>query len=149
MNRIWKPLSVSLTVSLACLPWLLASAARAQPKVYAPIPLTAGQEIRDRLSEFDIPTGQGNFARDYVLSLQAGDQVVIDLAADSFDPIVVLMTKEGATIGENDDGPDGTANSLLFMRITKSGTYIVRVKAFGETAGGTFRLKLDRLRPVQ
>ncbi len=146
MNRIWKP----WVATLATLPlagWL-AGAALAQAKVYAPIPLTAGKEVVDRLSEADIPTGQGSFARDYVVTLQAGDQIAIDLSSDNFDTIVALMTKEGTTIGENDDGPDGTSNSLLFMRITKSGTYIVRVKAFGETAGGTFKLKLDRLRPV-
>jgi hypothetical protein len=146
MKRIWQPWFYRLTA----LPWawLLAGAAVGQSQVYAPIPLTPGKELADRLSESDIPTGQGSFARDYVVPLQAGDQIAIDLFSDNFDTIVVLMTKEGATIGENDDGPDGTSNSLLFMRITKSGNYIVRVKAFGETAGGTFKLKLDRLRPV-
>jgi hypothetical protein len=140
----------SLWFSLLVLPlaWLQGNAALAQSKVYAPIPLTPGKEIVDVLSEGDIPTGQGSFARDYIVQLQAGDQVVLDLSSDNFDTIVALMTKEGATIGENDDGPDGTSNSLLFMRITKSGSYIVRVKAFGETTGGKFKLQLDRLRPV-
>lgn len=116
---------------------------------YAPIPLTPGREVNDRLSDADIPTGQGNFARDYLVQLQAGDQIAIDLSSDSFDSIVMLMTTNGSTVAENDDGPDGTTNSLLFTRITRTGNYIVRVKAFGETAGGPFKLKLTRLRPVQ
>lgn len=129
--------------------FLFSSAALAQNRIYAPIPLAAGKEVSDRLTESDIPTGQGGFARDYQIQLQAGDQIAIDLASDAFDSIVTLMTPQGATVAENDDGPDGTTNSLLFTRITKTGNYIVRVKAFGETTGGAFRLRLTRLKPVQ
>ncbi len=124
------------------------AAAQTPNRIYAPIPLTPGREVNDRLSDTDIPTGQGNFARDYTVQLQAGDQVSIDLSSDSFDTIVTLLTTQGAMVAENDDGPDGTTNSLLFTRITRSGNYIVRVKAFGETAGGPFKLKLTRLKPV-
>lgn len=128
--------------------FLVAGNAVAQNRIYTPIPLTPGREVNDRLSDTDIPTGQG-FARDYVVQLQAGDQIAIDLSSDQFDTIVSLMTIRGSMVAENDDGPDGTTNSLLFTRITQTGNYIVRVKAFGETAGGAFKLKLTRLRPVQ
>lgn len=129
---------------------LMTTAAMAQStRSYAPIPLAPGKEINDRLTDADIPTGQGNFARDYVVTLQAGEQVAIDLSSDSFDTIVTLMTSQGTTVAENDDGPDGTTNSLLFTRITRNANYIVRVKAFGETAGGPFKLKLTRLKPIQ
>lgn len=127
----------------------ISTSAIAQTRPYAPIPLTPGREVNDRLSDADIPTGQGNFARDYLVQLQAGDQIAIDLSSDSFDSIVMLMTTNGSTVAENDDGPDGTTNSLLFTRITRTANYIVRVKAFGETAGGPFKLRLTRLRPVQ
>ena len=129
----------------------ISASAMAQPsgRTYNPIPLTPGREVNDRLSDADIPTGQGNFARDYIVQLQAGDQVSIDLSSESFDTIVTLLTVQGATVAENDDGPDGTTNSLLFTRITRTANYIVRVKAFGETAGGSFKLKLTRLKPVQ
>ncbi|MDX2097252.1 MAG: PPC domain-containing protein [Leptolyngbyaceae cyanobacterium bins.59] len=122
--------------------------ASAQSRLYTPIPFQPGNQVRDRLSTRDIPTGQGGFARDYVLTLSVGDQIAIDLASDEFDTIVMLMDTEGNTIVENDDGPDGSTNSLLFTRIAKSGTYIVRVRAFGESAGGTFTLKITRLKPV-
>ncbi|MER3432420.1 MAG: peptidase [Leptolyngbya sp. ERB_1_1] len=135
---------------LCAVPIVISTTAMAQTpnRNYAPIPLTPGKEVNDRLSDSDIPTGQGNFARDYIVQLQAGDQVSIDLSSDNFDTIVTLMTTQGATVAENDDGPDGTTNSLLFTRIARSGNYIVRVKAFGETAGGPFKLKLTRLKPV-
>ena len=118
----------------------------AKQPVYTPLPLTLGQELTDTLSDRDIPTGQGGFARDYRVTLKAGDQIAVDLVSEVFDPMVVLMTKEGIPIAENDDGPDGTPNSLLFMRIVKSGVYIIRVRSFGETTGGVFKLMVTPLK---
>lgn len=122
--------------------------ARAQNQLYNPITVPSNNEITDSLSDKDIPTGQGGFARDYVINLSAGDNVAIDLTSEGFDTIVTLMGKNGTTVAENDDGPDGSTNSLLFTRIKDAGTYIIRVRAFGETAGGEFKLKITRLRPI-
>ncbi len=115
--------------------------------VYRPIPLTPGNVVKDSLSEKDIPTGKGSFARDYLIDLDKGDQIAIDLTSENFDTVVTLMTPNGTTMGENDDGPDGGTNSLLFMRIVQSGSYIVRVQAFGQAKGGAFTLKLTHLKP--
>jgi Bacterial pre-peptidase C-terminal domain len=120
-----------------------------QCQAYNPGALPAAGEVSDSLSDKDIPTGQGGFARDYTVTLSAGDNVAIDLTSENFDTIVTLLAKDGSTVAENDDGPDGSTNSLLFTRIKDPGTYIVRVRAFGETAGGQFKLKVTRLRPVQ
>ncbi|GAB4545610.1 MAG: hypothetical protein Tsb0014_39880 [Pleurocapsa sp.] len=121
--------------------------AKAETKIYSPVSLTSEQEISDILTEDDIPTGEGGFARDYYVELQEGDQVAIDLSSENFDTMVTLIAADGATVAENDDGPDGTTNSLLFSRITEAGKYIIRVRAFGETSGGKFNLKLTRLKP--
>lgn len=91
----------------------------------------------------------GGFARDYTVYLETGDQVAIDLASDQFDTLVTLMGKDGTTISENDDGPDGTTNSLLFARINESGTYTVRVRSYAGQGTGEFFLKVARLREVQ
>jgi hypothetical protein len=123
------------------------SAAKAQ-EMYNPLPLVSGEEIEDLLSQKDIPTGEGSFSRDYKVKLEQGDNVAIDLLSDEFDPIVILIATDGSTVAENDDGPDGSTNSLLFARITDEGDYIVRVRAFGETGGGQFRLKVTRLKPI-
>lgn len=120
-----------------------------QPQLYNPIPLASNNEIVDTLSEQDIPTGEGGFARDYSVQLEDGDQVAIDLMSEEFDSVILLLAADGSTIAENDDGPDGSTNSLLFARITESGKYIIRIRAFGETGGGNFTLKLNRLRPVK
>ncbi len=42
---------------------------------------------------------------------------------------VSLLASDGSTVGENDDGPDGTTNSLLVVSIFKTGIYTVRVRA--------------------
>jgi hypothetical protein len=127
---------------------LTAASARAQNRLYNPLPVPSNNEVSDTLTENDIPTGEGGFARDYTVSLNGGDQVAIDLLSENFDTIVTLMAADGSTVAENDDGPDGSTNSLLFARITETGKYIIRVRAFGETGGGNFSLKVTRLRPI-
>ena len=152
-NRMTNPFATRLSSALLLPVALLvlglgAGSVRAQKKVYTPIPLPPSNEVNDTLSEKDIPTGEGGFARDYLVKLNAGDQVAIDLTSESFDTVVTLMAADGTKIAENDDGPDGSTNSLLFVRITQTGQYIVRVHAFGETSGGPFHLKVTRLRPI-
>lgn len=120
----------------------------AQNAIYAPIQLPSGNEITDSLSSEDIPTGSGGFARDYTVRLEDGDQVAIDLISEEFDTLVTLLGPDGNTVSENDDGPDGTTNSLLFARITESGIYTVRVRSYAGQGTGEFFLKVARLRPV-
>ncbi len=125
------------------------TAAFAQAKLYNPIAIPLSDEVTDSLSDKDIPTGQGGFARDYMVKLTKGDNLAIDLSSESFDSIITLLGPDGSTIAENDDGPDGTSNSLLFTRITETGTYVVRVRSFGATGIGNFKLKVTRLQPVK
>ncbi len=127
---------------------LTAAAAKAQNQLYSPIPMPPNNEVSDKLTDKDIPIEKGGFARDYVINLTAGDQVAIDLSSESFDSIVTLLAADGSTVGENDDGPDGSTNSLLFTRITETGKYTIRVRAFGATGGGAFKLKVSRLKPI-
>ncbi len=124
-------------------------AAFAQNKLYSPIPLTSSTEFTDTLSDKDIPTGQGGFARDYAVKLNKGDNLAVDLSSDNFDSIITLLAPNGTTLSENDDGPDGSSNSLLFTRIVETGTYIIRVRSFGETGVGKFKLKVTKLQPIK
>ncbi|MBD2197569.1 MULTISPECIES: PPC domain-containing protein [Calothrix] len=126
------------------------NAALAQNKLYSPIPLTtSSSEFSDTLSDKDIPTGQGGYARDYAVKLNKGDNLAVDLSSDNFDCIITLLSPNGATLAENDDGPDGSSNSLLFTRIAETGTYIIRVRSFGETGVGNFKLKVTKLQPIK
>jgi Bacterial pre-peptidase C-terminal domain len=114
--------------------------------LYKPIQLIPNGEVKDTLSDRDIPTGDGGFARDYTIQLGAGEQIAIDLTSDNFDTVVYLVNAEGKTIGKNDDGPDGSSNSLLFTRIKDAGIYIIRVQGFGDTSSGEFKLKVSKLK---
>lgn len=140
---ILMPVALAMTLGFA------AVGVRAQTVLYNPIQMPNGNEINDSLSELDIPTGFGGFARDYTVYLEDGDQVAIDLISEEFDTLVTLMGPDGNAVGENDDGPDGTTNSLLFARITDSGTYTVRVRSYAGQGTGEFFLKVARLRPVE
>jgi hypothetical protein len=139
-------LIITTTTLMVLLKCILPS--QAQQQMYNPIPLSCDRELADRLSDRDIPTGEGGFARDYTVTLDAGEEVSVDLNSDDFDAILMLIADDGSPIAENDDGPDGSTNALLFARITESGKYIVRVKAFGDTGSGKFTLKLTRLRKL-
>ena len=147
----FEPFSVdtkklAVAMALCSLSWQLP--VQAESKIYNPPAITSETEITDILTQDDIPTGDGGFARDYFVELEKGDQVTIDLISDNFDSMVMLIAEDGAKIAENDDGPDGTTNSLLFSRINEAGKYIVRVRAYGDTSGGKFTLKLTRLKPT-
>jgi hypothetical protein len=122
-----------------------ATSSSSSSPVYKPLSLSLDKDVIGTLSDRDIPLGDGGFAQDYTIQLNAGDQVAIDLISDNFDPVVALLTKEGKTVGKNDDGPDGTSNSLLFARVKKSGSYLVRVQGFSDTSGGNFTLRVSRL----
>ena len=142
-SLLWMPLTLAGTLSLSTVK------AQAQDAIYTPIPMPATRELTDTLSEDDIPTGVGGYARDYTVQLEDGDQVAIDLISEEFDTLVTLLGPDGTTVGENDDGPDGTTNSLLFARITESGMYTVRVRSYAGQGNGEFLLKVARLRPVE
>jgi hypothetical protein len=113
---------------------------------YKPIPLSPNGEIKDTLSDRDIPTGDGGFARDYSIQLIAGDMLSIDLSSEAFDTVIILIDAAGKNVGKNDDGPDGNSNSLLFTKIKSSGTYVIRIQGFGETSSGEFKLKVRKLK---
>lgn len=135
-------LVAGLTVSVSLPAW-------SQECFYKPIEFGRQREIKGKLTDADIPTGEGGFARDYRVKLEEGDQVAIDLLSDDFDGLITLMSADGTKIGENDDGPDGTTNSLLFVRIKETGDYTVRIRSFEATGEGNFTLQVTRLRPVE
>ena len=61
----------------------------------------------------------------------------------------MLMDSNGVTVSENDDGPDGSTNSLLFARISEAGKYTIRVRSYAGEGSGPFSIKVARLRPIE
>lgn len=126
-----------------------ATVAQSQLNTYKPVPLGNGQVV-DVLSDKDIPTGQKGFAKDYTIETQVGDRLEISLSSSSFDTVVSLLDpKNGDIVAENDDGEPKGTDSLLFVKISKAGKYVVRVQSFGGSSGGKFTLNVTKLRPVQ
>lgn len=139
---------LSLAPGIAAFYPTLSYGQNSQNNFYNPIPISANSTINDRLTVQDIPTGDGGFARDYLVNLQGGDRVSIDLRSDEFDTIVMLIGDDGTTIVSNDDSTEGGTNSLAFARVAEAGNYIVRVKTYGATGGGAFSLEVTRLQPA-
>jgi Bacterial pre-peptidase C-terminal domain len=140
---------IILPVTILTIGTSITTALAQNNNLYRPIPLPNTTELSDTLSIKDIPTGQGGFARDYSVMLNKGDNLAIDVSSENFDSIITLLAPDGSTLAENDDGPDGSSNSLLFTRIVETGTYIIRVHSFGETGVGQFKLKVTKLQPVK
>jgi hypothetical protein len=113
---------------------------------YQPGTLVDGR-VDDILSDRDIPTGQKGFAKDYKIEVMADDRLEIVASSSAFDTIVTIINQSGSAIAENDDGAVGT-DSLLFVKIPKSGNYVVRVQSFGGSRGGRFSLIVTRLQPI-
>ncbi len=138
---------VSLSILCASIVSLNGEILTAQNVLYQPLPLSLNQKQTDSLSIQDIPTGEGGFAKDYRIELNAGDHVAIEVESNEFDPLIQLIADDGSTVGANDDSPEGGTNSLLFARLREGGPYIVRVRTFGIGGGGHFTLKVSRLKP--
>ncbi|EKV02366.1 peptidase [Leptolyngbyaceae cyanobacterium CCMR0082] len=149
MKQSRKILRRALLIPTTLVTFGMMNAAGAVAQIYNPIEIAGGREISDTLSENDIPTGVGGFARDYSVELFEGDQITIDVISEEFDTLVSLIGDDGTTVSENDDGPDGSTNSLLFARISKSGQYTVRVRSYAGQGAGAFSLKLARLREIE
>jgi hypothetical protein len=124
---------------------LSAVVATAQVQLYKPIPLSVGNPVKDTLSDKDIPTGKKGFAKDYTVRLAAGEKVTINASSDNFDTFVSLIAADGSVVEENDDGPDGSTNSVIVVKITRTEDYIIRVRASGGSKTlGSFTLKVTR-----
>ncbi|NJL62790.1 MAG: peptidase [Methylacidiphilales bacterium] len=142
-----KPLKKTIVISILIITSQIAVKAATANQAYNPIPLPLGKEIKDNLSKEDFPTGEGGFARDYIVNLKQGELVEIEVKSGSFDTLLTLLSPKGVTIDQNDDMAEGTTDSLIYTRIPKAGNYTVRVRSFGnQSAEGLFTLRLTRLK---
>ncbi len=84
----------------------------------------------------------------YTLEARAGQRLQIALSSDDFDT-VLSITGPGGFSAENDDGPDGTLNSLIDTQLPADGTYRVTVSSYQNSGSGSYRLAtLDPSNPV-
>lgn len=81
-------------------------------------------------------------AIDHQLTLGSGQDVVITLASDDFDTVLVVLDAEGALVDSDDDGADTGTDSQLVLDLD-AGTYTVRVQSWGGSGTGSYSLTVE------
>ncbi len=115
-----------------CITLLLAALALALP-AFAQTPINLGDSITGEADGTPI---------DYVIALETGQAITIDLVSDAFDAFLFVLDANGNEINSNDDGGDGTNSQLTFAAPT-GGDYIIRATSFNGTPSGSFILSVS------
>ncbi len=137
----------TIAIGLAC--FAPVSLAQVRTSLYKPTAITSGVDVNDILTDKDIPTGQKGFARDYAITVQKDERLEILVNSGGFDTVLSLLDSAGEVVAENDDSVGDNTNSLIFFKVRKSGSYIVRVSSFGGSSGGKFTLRVNKLQVVK
>ncbi len=132
------------------------------PPPPAPVALTLGQEVSGTLG-IDDPTIPSDYATDisesgrpyrlYTLAGRAGQEILIKLDSEEFDPFVEAgaMSALGYSVSaSNDDGggeEDGL-NSRLRITYQTDGEVVIRVSPLGND-GGAYKLSADIAPPME
>lgn len=140
--------AIAIAIAIGFTSTLPEAYAQGRSPNYKPSVITSGVEVKDILTDKDIPTGQKGFARDYVIVAEKDERLEITVNSGNFDTVLSLIDNKGEVISENDDAVGDSTNSMIFFKVRQSGTYIVRVSSFGGSSGGKFTLKVTKLRPT-
>ncbi len=93
----------------------------------------------DALGSGVLEAGDADF---FSFDAQAGDVLIIDVSATTFgsslDSIIEVFDPNGASVGTNDDGGDGSLDSFLLFTAPIGGTYSVEIGAFSGTGPDAF-----------
>ena len=73
----------------------------------------------------------------------AGDMVAIDLTG-SFDTYLELYAPGGGEVARDDDGGDGSAARIGWVRLPSTGRYTVVARGFSTSGSGSYTLALSR-----
>jgi hypothetical protein len=123
--------------------------ARALPPLPAPVTAHSGtattiwRTFRGELGAQD-PDNDGQRFDDYQVSLRQGEQLLLRLDAEGFDPVVQLLaadSRNGPVLEADDDSGPG-ANAMLGFDVPQSGDYIVRVTSFAAGQAGAYTLRV-------
>lgn len=75
----------------------------------------------------------------YLINLQAGESITLDLSSSEFDTYLTLREAAGIWQIDNDDGGPGL-NSRIAVRAPSTGTYEILVRSFSSRARGNYTL---------
>ena len=105
---------------------------------------TDGGAIELDQTAFGAIDGPGD-VDDWTFEGTADEIVTIAVVADNagFDPFLELLTPDGAILTSDDDSGGDLQPLIRGVVLPASGTYTIRVRAFGEEATGPYRLELS------
>lgn len=99
------------------------------------------------LADGDERLNGGEFCDRFALTLEEGDTVVVDLAADGFDAYLFVRQPDDEDFEvHNDDRNSETTDSRITLTAPRSGLYEVCVTSFEAGETGTYRLTVSELR---
>lgn len=99
---------------------------------------TADGALADGDSEED-----GQYTDLFTFDGEAGEEVVIELETDDFDPLLRLRLPNGEEL-QNDDWDDRLDLSRIELRLPESGRFRVAATSYAEEETGDYRLRLSR-----
>ena len=104
--------------------------------------LREGETVLGRLESGDSLVGDSTYADTFTFHAPRDGDVTIDLTSSAFDAYLIVKDAEGATLGTDDDGGDGT-NARLTLHVQNGRTYRILANSYGEDrATGLYRLAL-------
>ncbi|HEX9393207.1 MAG TPA: trypsin-like peptidase domain-containing protein [Gemmatimonadales bacterium] len=104
--------------------------------------ITVGQSVQGQLTSSDyLRPADTTYAQWWLLQGHAGQQVTIDLEADSFDAYVFLYGP-GLTDGVQDDDGGGNCNARLTVMLPQDGEYRILVNTRGKYETGPYTLSV-------
>src|SRR5256712_2246324 len=109
-----------------------------------------GQTVRGQPSAGDPPLRpDSSYCQRWVLPLEAGRTVTVDLASDDFDSYLLVTRGRGQKLVENDDGGGG-CNARLVYTATDDHPVRLVVNSAGKLQTGRFTLRVaDGAQPVE
>ncbi len=119
---------------------LMSIAAMAVPAAaQVPVPWS----VDERLQEGDRQDGDRHFHDDHPLQLEQGQRYRLSAESEAFDTRIELLRGE-EIVAENDDSGGGL-NSRLTFTPDRSGTYVLRVRAFAPEGNGAYSARAETL----
>ncbi len=108
--------------------------------------LEMGAEARGTLSSSDIVSTRDNYLESWSLEGRAGDEVVIDLMSEDFDPFLYVVGPGlDGTLTDDDSG--GGCNARIALTFLENGTFAVVASSSGVRQIGVYSLRVSDSAP--
>src|SRR5688572_21361932 len=109
-------------------------------------PITPGVTVNGSLTAGDCQLSDGSRFDEWTFSATAGQTLSISMTSAQFDTYLLLLDPSNNTVGEDDDGGDGTNSRIPTnsgnLTVNATGTYAILANGFSPTDLGSYSLTL-------